>query len=328
MNPSDRCTQSALNRISRIRIGVARAVRSKQIVRLVLSMAVFSPLASLPLQAAADREAYSFGVMSPARMSGTMLVDTLTTSDADNLAFVVSNGIKSGDEPCDDNFLTQRRAAFEHAKNGVIVNITATDWVNCRRPDGKSAAIERLAYLRELMYTDEFSLGATRLPTFRQASSPQFRSFVENARWEIGDILYATIDIPSDNNHYVTAAGRNSEFEDRIVANRAWLQRLATLANSHRMKAIVLFCDGNPFTKADLKHRDGYQEMRQDLQAITDKYAGRILVIHADSSQLLRAPAPHIIWRKSLGELGLTGAWTRITVRHYDGVHFLVDDKN
>jgi hypothetical protein len=92
------------------------------------------------------------------------------------------------------------------------------------------AAIERLNRLRELLFAEPASLGAHKLPLTRLSSSPKFRSYAENAHWVVGKVLYATVNLPANNNHYLAEAGRNSEFEDRLVANRFWLNRLFALA--------------------------------------------------------------------------------------------------
>lgn len=297
-----------------------------RVVTFVLSLASVS-------YAHAQRDAYAFGILAPSNRtdaSEAQWQDAITASDADNLAFVVSNGIKTRNESCEDPLLEQRKAILDHAKNGIVVALTAQDWTRCKRNDGKSNDIERLTRMREMLYADEFSLGATRIPVVRESNVPKFRSYVENARWEIGDILYATIDIPSDNNHYRTEAGRNSEFEDRLVANRNWLQRLFTLATTRKMSAIVLFCDGNPLHKADPKRandpaakRDGYSETRQQLATLVENFSGKVLIVHGVSDGT--GNDKQIVWHNGLGELTLVQLWTKVTVRHEGGVKFLLD---
>ena len=283
-----------------------------------LGCAVFS--ASAPVFAGAGN--FSFAVIAHAftkTSDESVLRDAIAKTDADNLAFVVANGIKSNTEPCTDQIYSRRKALLDEAQNGLILSLAASDWADCRRNDGRSAAVERLNRLRELFFVDEFSLGKTRLPLIRQSLMPKFRSYGENARWAINDVMFATVNLPANNNRYLSAAGRNSEFEDRLVANRAWLEQLFNAATQKNLKAIVIFSDGNPFSKPDStslfgqRNRDGFAEVRRHINFFGSKFSGKVLVIHeqptADPS-----PATHISWRKNVGDLAIGSGWTKLTV--------------
>ena len=148
---------------------------------------------------------------------------------------------------------------------------------------------------------------------------PQFRAYAENARWEFGDILFATINIPVTNNHFVQEGGRNGEFEDRLIANKDWLQRLFKLAAQRRLPGIVLFCDGNPLAppgqRPFLLHgqRDGFAEIRQRINQLAAAYHGKVLLVHGESLKS-EASTNGIIWHRNLGSLGVASAWVRLKV--------------
>ena len=78
-------------------------------------------------------------------------------SDADNLAFVLVNGIKAADEPCSDTLYDQRLALLSQAKNGVVLSLAGSDWADCRRSNGRPAAMERLTRVRDVYFQDEMS---------------------------------------------------------------------------------------------------------------------------------------------------------------------------
>jgi hypothetical protein len=244
----------------------------------------------------------------------TALRNALAQSDADDLAFVVVNGIKSAAEPCGDDLYLRRRAMLEQAQNGVIMSLSADDWTGCQTGDGKSAAIERLNQIRELFYNDDLSFGASKLEMIRQSATPQFREYAENARWEVDGILFATLNLPSDNNHYLNYGGRNGEFEDRAIANREWLQRLFMMAANRKMAGIVLFCDADPMLPLQQRasklrsRRDGFKEVRQQLNTLAAKYAGRVLLVHA------QAMDEKIVWHGNLGVVGGSADWSKIGV--------------
>jgi hypothetical protein len=259
---------------------------------------------------AASRSSFSFGVIFPSydgqQRDESSLRAAIEESNADNLAFVVANGMKSPEEPCSDKLYEERRQVLDSAKHGLVLSLAASDWVECKDDDGTSAAIGRLNRLRELLFVDGFSAGAARIPVIRQSTTLKFRSYAENMRWEIGNVIFATINLPGNNNDYIPAAGRNSEFEDRLVANRDWLHRLALSAANKKAAAIVLFCDGNPLSSSSggPGGRDGFAEIRRHIGNISAKFPGRILIIHGQGNA---SQAPRIVWRGKIGEAAGTG---------------------
>lgn len=279
---------------------------------------------------------FSFGVIGHpfrATTDESALREAIKQSDADNLAFVVANGIKAGTEPCTDKLYQRRKSLFNEAKNGIIVSLAASDWSGCKSASGRSAAIERLNQVRDLFFVEEFSFGASKIPLMRQSTTAKFRSYGENARWEIGDVMFATVNLPSNNNHYRTEAGRNSEFEDRQVANRDWLNRISALASRKKMGAIILFCDGNPLLNPGLLQRfeigakrDGFAEARRQLKALASKFPGAVLLIHNQTNDKRAPPNDGIVWQDNLGELAIGPRWTKVTVGPARPVRFAVSN--
>jgi hypothetical protein len=171
-----------------------------------------------------------------------------------------------------------------------------------------------------LFFADEFSFGASKIPMTRLSASAKFRNYAENARWEIGDIMFATVNLPANNNHYRTEAGRNSEFEDRLIANREWLHRIYLLATRRKMAGIVLFSDGDPIATPGLlarfnpaAKRDGFAEVRQQITALTAKFPGKVLVIHGQMNAETSTPNA-IVWRGNLGDMEVGSGWRKFTV--------------
>ncbi len=309
------------------RIGVAQRWLTSLAKGLVTGLALSVLLAAPCLaQTATARKAlrlpdgsaksYSFAVLSFAQQGDglTTWQQQLQKLADSNLSFVVANGIKATREACSDQLYQQRKSVLDEIDSSVILNLAAQDWSECLSQDGSSNAIERLSRLRELFFSDEFSLGTRRLELSRLSLNPKFRNFPENARWEINGVLYATIHLPANNNRYLAAAGRNSEFEDRQVANREWLKKLFALANLRKEKALVLFADGNLMgagfaqsgklrSAGSERQRDGFADLQQRLMKLADKFNGRILLIdHAATSNA----APSIQWRGKIGVLSLS----------------------
>jgi hypothetical protein len=272
----------------------------------------------MPLAEGAEKKLFRFGVLTQANEikpeddGPADLLDTLTD---EKLAFVVANGIKTSDEPCTDELYVERRDAFDGAKLTLIPSLTANDWTRCMNSAGKPAAIERLNHVRELFFPEKFSLGERKIPVIRQSITPQFRSYSENARWRFRNVLFATIHLPANNNNYVSEAGRNSEFEDRLIANRDWLQRLFMFAKRKKIDGIVLFSDGNPLAiprREDLARlkadRDGFLAVRRQILKLAQGFPGKILIVHREAAgqRSSTASTQRIRWSRNLGEVGIT----------------------
>lgn len=271
-------------------------------------MIVFLSAASL----ARAEATFSFGVIASGSSwanEDNALREALQRSEKSNLAFIVAQGIKTSAHACTDDVFERRRNLFESSKHGVVVSLAANDWSDCETQGDPSSAVGKLTRVRELFFTNEFSFGATKIPVIRQSTEARFHSFVENARWEIGNVMFATVNLPSDNNHYVLAAGRNGEFEDRLVANREWLRRVFTHAGLRNAEAIVLFSDANPLARQSNAKRDGYVEMRRHLLSMATRFEGKVLIVHAQGGS---AMTPTINWRGNIGEIGVSRGWTKI----------------
>lgn len=267
---------------------------------------------------AADRDEFRFAVIShpmKAASGEDSLREAIEATDEENLAFVVVNGIKAVDEPCTDKLYLRRKALLQSAKNGLVVSLAASDWTECKSENGKSAAIGKLNRLRELFFADKFSAGENKISLVRQSMTAKYRSFSENARWEMDGIMFATINIPANNNNYVFDAGRNSEFEDRLVANRDWLNRIFTSAARKSFAGIVLFCDANPLAEPRAKtvKRDGYLETRRQINTLVAKFPGRVLIVRGTANGSPASSPIH--WRGNVGEVAAGPGWIEIGVK-------------
>ena len=253
------------------------------------------------------------------------LKQAIDEADDKSTAFLVVTGIKGVKEACSDKLYQQRREVISNARRPAIVVPAASDWTECRNSAGRTNAIERLSRIRELFYAEPQSQGARKLPLTRQSASPRFRSYAENAHWSVGKVLYAVLNLPANNNHYLTEAGRNSEYEDRLVANRFWLNRLFAIAKRDKAEAIVLFAEGDlkalsqPTGLRALLRRavpvpdnDGFAETRRQVLTLAQKFRGKVLLV--DSAPLAKGAKPAIEWRGNLGHLSVGQEEIQVTV--------------
>ncbi len=272
--------------------------------------------AALAAAAHAPKNAHSFGVIGHSFANGGdegQLKQSIDESSESALAFVVLTGIKAAKEPCSDKLYLERRKLIDNARRPMIVMPSATDWSGCKNSNGRTAAIERLNRLRELYFAEPESLGRRKMGVTRQSASTKFRSYAENVYWDKGNVLYATVDVPANNNHYLPGAGRNSEFEDRLVANRYWLNRIFALARAKKHDAVVLFSEGEikPMVQEkglrgllarSRQPQDGFDAPRRQVAQLARKFKGKVLLVDTAAAPGSKAE-PSIEWQDNVGHV-------------------------
>lgn len=308
---------------------------------LLLAAAACAPLAGAKDKP--DERTHRFGVIGNsaekkgARADGAArLKEALADSSEKSLAFVVINGIKGEHESCGDRLYEGRRDIVARARRPTIVSLAGSDWTACRNSANRTSAIERLNRLRELFHGEPESLGVERIHLTQLSASPRFRSYAENAHWKVGKVLYATINLPAGNNHYLPAAGRNSEYEDRTVANRFWLNRLFAIARSDKAEALVLFSEGaiRPFyldqpaglrglLRRGPEEHDGFEAVRRQVQARAVKFDGKVLLV---DSGPVEGRKPKIVWKDNLGQLSVGAKAVEVDVTVGEDAEFVVGD--
>ena len=250
------------------------------------------------------------------------------------LAFVVAIGVKAASEPCTDVLYGRRSDMFEDAPRPIVVMPAASDWADCKNAAGRPIAIERLNRLRELLYPEPVTIGENVLSLSRQSANAKFRSYAENAYWIVGDVLYATVNLPSNNNHYRPEAGRNSEFEDRAVATRFWLKRLFAQARRKQLSGIVLFSEGDLKVLIDEpgmlarfgrgpQPMDGYAAPRRQVVQLAELFEGKVLLI--DTAPVGNGNEPTIAWRGNLGHASVGSRAVHVQVTPKSEPVFMLD---
>lgn len=200
-------------------------------------------------------------------------------------AFIVANGLRHRAEPCRDSLFRDRKAVLEAARVPVVLSMAGGDWLDCRDRQGRPAPMIWLNLLRDQLYGNISWHGSKSLTLKRQSAIPAFRSYAENTRWAWRRLLFATLHLPAGNNHYVRAAGGNSEFEDRLTANRYWLKRLAAEVQATRPEAVVIFSDGRVFPPPanGEGRRDGFAEIRRAIESFAARANLPVLLVQGGS---------------------------------------------
>ena len=262
-------------------------------------------------------------------------------------AFTVHVGdIVDGLRPCRDEFLYKVFELFGAFDGPLIYTPGDNEWADCNRfsNSGPMNAFERLAKVREIFFRGPYSLGKSRLPLVRQSGDPKFREFVENARWERGGVMFATLHVVGTNNNFRNdRAGEakgtaEREYHRRNAANLAWLRETFALAKRQKSGAVVLFIQANPYFQSfgrlrngvprpiprDDDHKgNGFDIFLRALEAQVVAFRRPVLMVHGDS-HLHRVDKPY----KTRAGQKRIGNFTRAEVfgaRDIHGMRIIVD---
>lgn len=269
---------------------------------LAAALAALSACCAAP--AYADTSHFSFAVIgdtlrSPADEPATQRLIEAIGRERD-IAFIVYNGnLKGAKEACRDALYERRHALLDASHAALFFIPGQHDWADCGTPEaGGFDPVERLDQLRQTIFADATSLGQNPIALTRESEVSRFRPYRENVRWLVGDTVFVGLNAPSPNNHYLTAGGRNSEFEDRVIANAFWLEHAGEYAKRRDARAIVIFIQGDPdperyerpdrFAWLRFAHnprRDGFLEFKRSLVKLAEIFHGPVLVVHCDDER-------------------------------------------
>jgi hypothetical protein len=247
------------------------------------------------------------------------------------VSFIVYDGnLKGAKEACDDALYERRHALLETSRPALFFIPGQHDWADCGTAEaGSFDPVERLDQLRQTLFADSTSMGQNPIALTRESEVLRFRPYRENVRWQAGDTVFVGLNAPGPNNHYLTAGGRNGEFEDRVIANAFWLEHAGEYAKRRDARAIVVFIQGDPdperYERPDRfawlrfarnTRRDGFLEFKRSLVKLAQIFRGPVLVIHCDDE---RASAGFVIDQPLRNDKGmLVTNLTRIALAPHD----------
>jgi hypothetical protein len=204
----------------------------------------------------------------------------------EDLAFVVHVGdFKSQNDPCGDEVYRRRLEQFNRFRHPLIFVPGDNEWTDCHKPDPPSDPLERLAFLRKVLYPTDRTLGQTSFELERQSSSPDFASFRENSRWSLSGVLFVTLHVVGSNNGFGRWPEGDREHGERRTANQAWMEAAFRLAAGDRYRALMLFIHGNP--RFDLPRgdsgRSGFEDFLGSLEAEMLAFSKPVVLVHGDT---------------------------------------------
>jgi hypothetical protein len=213
------------------------------------------------------------------------------------LAFVTHDGdTKIGTVPCTDTRDQYVYGVFNAFAAPFIYTPGDNEWRDC------SNSLGRLASLRGRFFSTGRSLGKTTIPLTRQTPT-----YVENARWTKGNVVFATLNVPGPSGKSSSA----SETSARHTANVAWLNAAFDQAQAANSPAVMIIFQDDPF--------DGSADtsLMSTLKSRTTAFGKPVVLVHGDTHRFkIDHPWPTVPNFTRVETYGTTGTakWVKATV--------------
>lgn len=271
--------------------------------KILARLALAGSAALLALSASAA-EPFSFGLFGDTpynRFERLALPGLIAEMNAEPLKFVLHDGdIKNGGERCDDALFEDRLQLFQTSFHPLVLVFGDNEWTDCHRGNnGGYDPLERLATLRRIFLAEPGrTLGQNPMAVESQASTSDHAAYRENLRWQIGPVLFLSLNVPGSDNNYGHGGQPGDEFVQRSAALKAWISEGFALARSQGLEGVMLAMQANPDIEdfSQGKPNKGYRALLEQILAETKRFAGEVVLVHGDThfqriDQPLRDPA-------------------------------------
>jgi hypothetical protein len=224
----------------------------------------------------------------------------LQAINAEHVDLVVHAGdFKHSRDACSDELFADRQRLFDASAAPFIYVPGDNEWSDCNRLiAGHHDPLERLAALRRIFMAGDESLGQRRLTVQRQTGE-----YREHQRWQLGPVLFASLNMPGGNNNYRLDGRPGKEAEMRMPQVLAWLRESFALARQENLRGIVIVMQANPALKrfrSGVGH-GGYRALLEALREETLNFRGEVLLVHGDTHwQRIDQPLHHPVSGKKL----------------------------
>jgi len=251
-------------------------------------------------------EGYSLGLWGDVPYSADQqnvgVPNLLADMNRSHLAFTVHDGdLKQGSGSlCDDALYVRSLGYLNSLHSPAMYTPGDNEWTDCDRPaNGGYNSLERLNHIRQTMFGTPFSFGQRRLRQDVQAAP-----YVEDRRWEVGDVTYFTLNIPGSDNNLGDVAPDPTEWAARNAATIAWMHAGFDYAQAHHSKAVMVIMQANPgfdrfdsmrspprdpqtlaadFVAPNPSAGEGFNQFLVELRAEVIDFAKPVALVHGDS---------------------------------------------
>ena len=230
------------------------------------------------------------------------------------LTFTVHDGdLKGGNSTpgsvtpttCSDALYTQGLGYLNSLDGPAMFTPGDNDWTDCDRPsNGGYSSRERLDHERQVFFSTPYSLGQDPLRQEVQTTPACLgvagqTPCVENRRWTVKGVMYATLNIQGSCNNLCDSAPDPAEYAARNAADIGWLQQTFDQAKADGVAGVMLIGQADPGfdasdgTRAPLRDPktlaetdgafDGYQTFLLELRRQVTSFGKPVVYVHGDS---------------------------------------------
>lgn len=243
--------------------------------------------------------AYSIGLWGDlpysAEQQTTGVPNVIADMNSQRLAFIAHDGdLKNGSSLCTDDVYTRAISYFNSSRAPAMYTPGDNEWTDCDRPsDGSYNSLERLQHIRDTLFTTPYSFGQHKLRLQVQRAP-----YVENRRWEVGGVTYATLHVIGSDNDCEgdPVQPHPDECRAREAATIQWMRETFAQAGLDHSAAVMFVMQANPGWDDNDPNRapvrdpktlapltDGFAKTLQALREETIAFRRPVAMVHGDS---------------------------------------------
>lgn len=245
----------------------------------------------------------------------TGVPNLIADMNSQELAFTVHDGdLKAGNSipgsttptTCADALYTQGLGYLNSLNQPAMITPGDNDWTDCDRPsNGGFNSLERLDHERQAFFSTAYSLGKDQLKQTVQTDALCLGfaggnvPCVENRRWTVKRVTYATVNIQGSCNNLCDTAPNPAEYAARSAADIAWLKATFDDAKARGSAAVMIVGQADPgFDKTDGTRGpqrdpntlaetdgqpDGFHDFLVELRNQAIAFGKPVVYVHGDS---------------------------------------------
>ncbi|MGS0534893.1 hypothetical protein [Pseudoalteromonas sp. SaAl2] len=234
--------------------------------------------------------------------------------------------IKAGSQPCTDELLERNKQLLRNlTEQPFIYTPGDNEWTDCDRAtlSPRYDELERLAFIKTLMYTQEYQQQAGKLTDYKTQ-----KNMLENARWQFAGVEFKTLHIAGTHN-----GRRQILMTDRHKANEAAAQRdklnleWLSAANPDARGYVIGFqadiythgTEQPACSESVVDNCDGFKVYREAIADFAESVKKPVLVIHGDTGPYCQQSISEHLTRLNAPGDYMVSDITRVRITPNDG---------
>ena len=182
-----------------------------------------------------------------------------------------------GSQPCTDAALNASLTTLGHFTMPVVYTPGDNEWTDCHQSGNDPR--QRLAWVRQLFFPTDQSLGKRTLTVTRQSAE-----YPENSRFAFGGITFVAVHEVGSNNGTGRTPEDDAEAAARQAAGVAWIRAGYAAATADNSKGIVVFFQADPnFDLYGLGVHNSHTEFLRALERASVLFKRPVLLVHGDT---------------------------------------------